>query len=101
MSNWFNKHLNPGLPEPVREQPFEPIPPKELSVYDEQHPRPKDEVGADGVKSYLTEQARATLQTLEPKSAKSLASPRSVVGAALQVVVTCTMPPAEAVEAKE
>ena len=55
MYGWFNKHLKLGLPEPVREQPFVPVPPKELSVYDGDHPRPKDERNADGVKQYLTE----------------------------------------------
>jgi Acetyl xylan esterase (AXE1) len=101
MYNWFNSHLKLGLPTPVKEQPFEPIPPKELSVYDEQHPRPKDDVGADGVKKYLTEQSRAALQALEPKSAKQLASLRHVVGTALQVMVNDTLPPVDAVEAKE
>ena len=47
MYNWFNKHLNLGQPEPVVEKPFVPVPPKELSVYDEQHPLPKDAVDAD------------------------------------------------------
>ena len=47
MYNWFNKHLNLGLSEPVVEKPFVPVPPKELSVYDEQHPRPKDAVNAE------------------------------------------------------
>jgi hypothetical protein len=101
MYNWFNKHLKLGLPEPVKEQPFEPIPPKELSVYDEQHPRPKDEVGADGVKKYLTEQARSAIQALEPTSAKELASLRHVVGAALRVMVNDTLPSADAIEVKE
>ena len=47
MYNWFNKHLKLGQPEPVVEKPFVPVPPKELSVYDEQHPRPKDAVDAE------------------------------------------------------
>ena len=38
MYNWFNKHLKLGLPEPVARQPFVPVPPKELSVFDDQHP---------------------------------------------------------------
>src|SRR5206468_3030935 len=31
MYNWLNKHLKLGWPEPVKEKPFEPVPPKELS----------------------------------------------------------------------
>jgi len=101
MYNWFNSHLKLGLPSPVQEQPLVPIPPNELSVYDTGHPRPKDEVAAEGVKKYLTEQARSSLQALEPKTAKQLASLRHVVGGALQVMVHDTLPPADAVEVKE
>jgi len=55
MYNWFNKHLDLGLTGPVVEKPFVPVPPKELSVYDEQHPRPKDAVGAERLREYMTE----------------------------------------------
>ena len=40
MYNFFNKHLKLGQSEPVVERPFVPVPPKELSVFDETHPRP-------------------------------------------------------------
>ena len=66
MYNFFNKHLKLGLPEPVRERPFEPVPPSELSVYDEQHPRPKDEVGADGVKKVSGRMVRETDGRVDP-----------------------------------
>ena len=39
MYGWFDKHLLGGAGE-VHEQPFQPIPPKELSVYDAEHPLP-------------------------------------------------------------
>src|SRR5438128_6813672 len=55
MYNWFNKHLQLGRPEPVVEKPFVPVPPRELSVYDEKHPRPKDATDAAGLRKYLTE----------------------------------------------
>ena len=41
MYNWFNKHLKLGQPEPVDEKPFVPVPPKELSVFDDEHPLPE------------------------------------------------------------
>src|SRR5205085_5253794 len=47
MYNWFNKHLKLGLTETVEEKPFKPVPPKDLSVYDADHPRPKDEADAE------------------------------------------------------
>lgn len=39
---WFNQHLKLGAKEPIHEQPFVPVPPKELSVFDASHPRPKE-----------------------------------------------------------
>src|SRR5262245_17504769 len=55
MYHFFNKHLKLGLPEPVVEQPFVPVPPQELSVFDAQHPLPKDAVNAEGLRRHLTE----------------------------------------------
>ena len=42
MYAWFNQHLLHQKGE-VAEAPFKPVPPEELSVYDDKHPRPKDE----------------------------------------------------------
>jgi hypothetical protein len=46
MYNWINKHFKLGLAEPVTEKPFEPVPPKELAVWDDQHPLPADAADA-------------------------------------------------------
>src|SRR4051794_17886076 len=54
MYNWFNKHLNLGHKEPVTEKPFLPIPPKELSVFDAEHPLPKHNVDVKELRDYLT-----------------------------------------------
>ena len=35
MYNWLNKHLELKLPSPIEEKPFKPVPPTELSVYDD------------------------------------------------------------------
>jgi hypothetical protein len=101
MENWFNMHLKLGLPTPVRERPFEPVPPKELSVYDDQHLRPMDEVGADGVKKVLTEMSEKQLAALVPTDATKLAEFRRVVGPALGVMIHDSLPTAEDVEATE
>lgn len=45
MYGWFMKHLK-GIEEEIPETPFVPVPVKELSVFDEKHPRPKDELKA-------------------------------------------------------
>jgi dienelactone hydrolase len=101
MYNWFNTHLKLGLPEPVRERPFVPVPPKELSVYDADHPRPGDETNAEGVKKYLTERSQQQMQALAPKDATSLAEFRKVVGVALREMVHDTLPVADAIELRE
>lgn len=46
MYTWLNKYFKLGQPEPVAEKPFEPVPPKELAVWDDQHPLPKDAADA-------------------------------------------------------
>ena len=48
MYNFLNEHLKLGQPSPVKEKPFEPIEPKDLSVYDAEHPRPADALDAAG-----------------------------------------------------
>src|SRR5205085_6969758 len=83
MYNWFNKHLDLGLTAPVVEKPFVPVPPKELSVYDEQHPRPKDAVDAERLRQYMAETSDRQIEALRPRDAESLAEFRKVVGAAL------------------
>lgn len=50
MYTWFNKHLL-GRDEPFRERPFEPVPPRELSVFNAQHPRPAGEMNAAALRA--------------------------------------------------
>src|SRR5205823_5834549 len=101
MYGWFNKHLRLAHAEPVRERSLVPVPPKELSVYDDDHPRPGDEVGADGVRRVLTEQAHKQMAALAPTDATRLAEFRRVVSKALHVMVHDALPAADDVEATE
>jgi Acetyl xylan esterase (AXE1) len=101
MYNWFNKHLRLRQPVPVRERAFVPIPPKELSVFDAEHPRPSDEVGADGVKRVMTEQAKEQLRALEPANAAQFTRFRRVVGPALTAMIHDRLPEPDAVEVRE
>lgn len=87
MYNWFNKHLRLGFPEPIEEKSFQPIPPRELSVYDAEHPRPKDATGAEGVRRWFREQAEKSLAAVAPTDTGSLSRFRDVVGTALRVMV--------------
>jgi dienelactone hydrolase len=98
MYNWFNKYLKLGQSDPVVEKPFKPVPPKELSVYDETHPRPADSVDAERLRQYMTEQSDKQIAALLPKDAKSLAEYRRIFGAALRAMVHDELPDADEVE---
>jgi hypothetical protein len=100
MYNWFNKHLKLGVPEPVVEKPFEPVPPMELSVYDAAHPRPEDAVSAVRLRQYLAETSDKQIAALLPKDAKGLADYRRVIGTALGVMIHDALPMPEEVERK-
>jgi dienelactone hydrolase len=93
MYNWFNKHLNLGLTGPVAEKPFVPVvPPKELSVYDAEHPRPKDAVGAERLRQYMAETSDKQIASLRPKDAATLKEYRRVIGTALRVMIHDELP---------
>jgi hypothetical protein len=98
MYNWFNTHLHLGQRAPVTEKPFVPVPPKELSVYDEEHPRPPDAVGAKGLRKYLAETSDRQLAALKPSDTASLAEFRRVLGTALRVMIHDELPGREEVE---
>ncbi len=98
MYNWFNKHLKLGLAEPVVEKPFKPVPPKELSVYDESHPRPSDSVDAARLRQYMTEQSDKQIEALRPTDEKSLAEYRRIFGAALRAMIHDELPQGDQVE---
>jgi dienelactone hydrolase len=101
MYNWFNKHLHLGQPEPVVEKPFVPVSPQSLSVYDEQHPRPKDAVGAAQLRRWMAEASDRQIDKLLPREGGDLGEYRRVVGAALRVMIHDQLPQAEEVAAKE
>jgi dienelactone hydrolase len=92
MYNWFNKHLQLGQPEPVVEKPFVPVPPRELSVFDEEHPRPKDAVDADGLRKQLAESSDIKLEQFHPSDSVTLKKFRGMVGTALQVMISDKWP---------
>lgn len=101
MYNWFNKHLQLGHKEPVQEKPFEPVPPKELSVYDEKHPLPKDALNAERLREYLTDISDKQFSALLPKDAAGLKEYQRVVGTALRVMINDRLPKGEDVEVRQ
>jgi dienelactone hydrolase len=100
MYNWMNKHLQLGLPEPVVEKPFTPVPVKDLSVYDQEHPRPADGTDVAGLRKYLTSQSDAQIKELLPRDTASLKRYRATIGTALKVMVGDVLPQAGEIEAR-
>jgi dienelactone hydrolase len=98
MYNWLNKHLSLDLPGVVVEQPFVPVPPRELSVYDVDHPRPKDSLAAGALRQVMATTAEKQIAALQPKDAKGLEEYRHVFGTALRVMIGDSLPKTEAVE---
>ncbi len=85
MYAWFAKHLQ-GKDGPVKEASFKPTPAKELSVFDTEHPRPKDERDAAKLREAMAKASDAQMAKLTPKDAVSLKEFQRVVGTALQAI---------------
>jgi hypothetical protein len=86
MYHWFNKHLA-GKDEPVAEQPYQPTPVKELSVFDATRPRPQDELKVAELRAVMQKSSQAQFAAMIPKDAQSMAEYRGVVGTALWSMV--------------
>ncbi|MBI3411790.1 MAG: acetylxylan esterase [Planctomycetes bacterium] len=95
MYNFFNKHLKLGEKEPVKEQPFVPVPPQELRVFDEKHPLPKDAIDANGVRKWWTNQSERQLKALMPIDKQGLEAFREKIGTALRVMIADELPSAK------
>lgn len=91
MEGWFNTHLKLGWPSPVKEKPFVPVPPRELSVYEDEHPRPADTADAATLRKTMTAESEKQLDELFKSDP---AEYRHVVGMALRAMVTDELPSA-------
>ncbi len=100
MYSWFDTHLGLDAELPIEEAPLDPIPPAELSVFDEEHPRPENAVDAKGLRAVWREIAEDQLTALVPDDAASLEKFRRVVGGALEVLLHTSLPEPEDVVAK-
>jgi dienelactone hydrolase len=92
MYGWFDKHLKldrAAAPHPAgAELPFEPVPPKELAVWDATHPVPPDALDVDALRRSMT-------ATSDKQMAALAADPpayRTVVGPALEAMLVSRYP---------
>lgn len=84
MYQWLNKHLKLGWEEPVVEEDYQRLTKEQMSVWDDQHPRP--EGGPDFERRllrWITDETERQLQA----AVKSLDAYRKLVGGAMDVIV--------------
>lgn len=81
--HFLNKHFALGLAEPIKEKPFVPVPPNDLRVFNQAHPRPKDELKAELLAEHMAMVSDQQMAEL----AKNPEDYRRVVGTALRVLV--------------
>jgi len=84
MYEWLNEHLRLGLPSPIVEQDYHRLSARELTVWDQDHPRP--EGGAAFEQRLLQWITRRDEQNLAA-SQGSLEDFRKVYGPALEVII--------------
>lgn len=98
MYGWFNEHLKLGQTAPIVEKDFKPVPPKELSVWNDEHPVPKDVKNAAQLREYLTEVSQKQWEELKPTTPEKLKEFQRVVGTAARVTLDDGVPAADGVE---
>jgi cephalosporin-C deacetylase-like acetyl esterase len=99
MYQWFNQHLKLGQSEPVVEEDFQPLSQQELTVWNEDHPKPPS--GDEYERSLLrtmTEISDRQLEELIPDDAGKLAEFRKVIGGAWSTMIGRTLPKAGTIQ---
>lgn len=99
MYAWFNQHLGLGYDPVPEERDFQPLSIEELTVWNEEHPRPAS--GDDEERRLLrviTADAQRQLAALTPIDPTTLQEYRAVVAPAIDVLVGRRLPAAGAVE---
>ncbi|MFP6767964.1 MAG: acetylxylan esterase, partial [Planctomycetaceae bacterium] len=94
MYGWMNEHLTLGLDQPIRERDFQPVAPAKLSVFDAEHPRPRDaltleqyRVHQDGLAQQQFSELLEAAERGKPSKKRGLAAYRRVVGVAAEVLL--------------
>jgi dienelactone hydrolase len=88
MYSWFLKHLM-GKDQKVEEPAFVPVPPKELSVFDENHPRPKDEKKLDALRKDMIQRDELWIEKISGASSDKY---REMIRPALRAIINSNLP---------
>ncbi len=98
MYRWMNRHLHLGLEEPIVERDYRRLTTEEMTVWDDDHPRPKG--GPEFEKKllqWMTDDTARQLAALTPHDASSLVKYREVVGGAIEALLGRGLPAADRV----
>ncbi len=101
MYDWMNQHLKIGRETPYVETDFEPIPPAELSVFDEAHPLPEGASDAAMLREAVTEYQKQMFDSLLPKSKADVARYDETIRAAANVMLDTGVPAAMDLERED
>ncbi len=93
MYDWFNRHLELGLPVPIVEEAYTPLTPAELTVWNEEHPAPPggDDFERD-LLSYWKADTDRQLAAARPQAADGGERFRELIGAGLEIVIGRSVP---------
>ncbi len=88
MYHWLNRHLNIGLSEPIVERSYKRLTRAELSVWDDQHPKPAGGTECEiELLEWLTNDAKRQIAEKFPRDAESLRRYRRIVSGAWNVLL--------------
>jgi dienelactone hydrolase len=102
MYHWLNKHFRLGHEEPIVEEDYPRLTPEELTVWDDDHPKPDggEEFERDLLR-WWHEDTQKQLATLAPKDKASLDQYREVVGRAIRTLIGQPLPETGSIEFQE
>ncbi len=93
MYQWFNKHLDLGLEEPIVEEDWKLLSEEEAAVWNAEHPQPS---GGDeherSVTAFFDEESRKQIEPLVANADSHPKELRSVVGNAWQTIIGRKLP---------
>lgn len=99
MYQWLNEHLDLNHESPIVEKDFPRLAAAELTVWDDQHPKP---AGGDEFERNLlrwwTEDTEKQLGAIKPRDEASLLQYKETVGAAIDTIIGRDLPPGKDVE---
>jgi hypothetical protein len=99
MYEFFNRHLKLGQASPIEEREFKPLTVEEMSVWNDEHPKPAMDVDAElKMLRAWDEASQKQLEAMRPKDYESLAKYRVILGGAIDIMVGRGLPKSEDVE---